>query len=136
MRYALALLMLIPAVALAQTTPKPKVYVDPDNPFSSDFEAGIQKKQVPVILTDDRDQSDYTVTLKAESSHDSRTRVVSTALTTDPYADDSWDRMSMTVMVSKTKDIVFSYTCQKSSDNDQAVTECLAQHWKDQLKKK
>jgi hypothetical protein len=136
MRYALALLMLIPAVALAQTTPKPKVYVDPDNPFSSDFEAGIQKKQLPVILTDDRDQSDYTVILKAESSHYSRTRVITASLVTDPYADGSWDRMSMTVMVSKTKDIVFSYTCQKNSDNDQAVTECLAQHWKDQLRKK
>jgi len=48
----------------------------------------------------------------------------------------AWDRVSMTVIDSKSKDMVFSYTCQKGGGRLESVAQCLAKHWKDQLEKK
>ena len=46
----------------------------------------------------------------------------------------------MSIVDEKTKDVVFSYTCQKQSQYQNAssalntsVAECLAKHWKDSL---
>jgi len=47
----------------------------------------------------------------------------------------------MSIVDTKTKDVVFSYTCKKTSQNMGAssalatsVAECLAKHWKDNLR--
>lgn len=136
MRYALALLMMIPALAFGQAASRPKVYLDPQNPLSSDFSAGVQKKRVPVTLTADSEQSNYTVTLTTDSNKGSKARGVTMALMTGVYADGAWSRISMTVMDSKSKDVVFSYSCQKNGGRVQSVTECLAKHWKEQIEKK
>jgi hypothetical protein len=46
----------------------------------------------------------------------------------------------MTIVDAKSKDVVFSYTCRKSTQNLDAssalatsVAECLAKHWKENL---
>lgn len=135
MKVTFALLVLIPALAWGQTIQKPKVYVDPSNAFANSFSAGVEKKQVPVTLSTDPFQSDYTVNLTAESDKGSKAKGVTTALLTGVYNSGAWDRVSMTVVDSKTKDVVFSYTCQKNGGHMQSVAECLAKHWKDQLEK-
>jgi hypothetical protein len=136
MRRLLALVLLVPALAFGQTPSARKVYLDPQNPFSNDFAAGIQKKRVPVTLTTDADQSDFTVSLTADSNKGSKARGVTMAIMTGVYSDGAWDKVSMTVVNSKTKEMVFSYTCQKGGGRAQAVAECLAKHWKEQLEKK
>jgi hypothetical protein len=136
MKPILALLLLVPTLAWSQAMSRPRIYVDPQNPFSDAFSAGVQKKQVPVTLTTDSTQSNYTVNLTTETDKGSKARGVTTALLTGVYNNGAWDRVSMTVIDSKSKDVVFSYTCQKGGGRMQSVAECLAKHWKDQLEKR
>jgi len=136
MKWMAALLLLVPICVAAQSMTQPKVYVDPNNPFSNAFSAGVEKKHVPVVLTTDPDQSDYTVSFTVETNKGSKAQGVTTAIFTGVYNSGAWDRVSMTVIDSKSKDMVFSYTCQKGGGRLESVAQCLAKHWKDQLEKK
>lgn len=131
----LAAFLLIPVLTWGQATATPRVYVEGNDAISSAFAAGIQKKHVPVTLTTDAARSDYTVSLSGQNDKGSKARGITTAVFTGVYDSGAWDRVSMTVVDSKTSDVVFSYTCQKGGGRLQSVTECLAKHWKDQLEK-
>lgn len=134
-RAILATFVLFPVLAWSQTIETPRVYVEGNDAISSAFAAGVQKKHVPVTLTTDGAQSDYTVSLSGQNDKGSKARGITTALFTGVYDSGAWDRVSMTVVDSKTKDVVFSYTCQKGGGRLQSVTECLAKHWKAQLER-
>jgi hypothetical protein len=121
---------------------KGKIYLDPDNSFSAYFSAAIQKKKVPVVITTDPAQADYTATFQGKSKDGSLLKdVLSTLGATTNSNNNSSNEVVMTIVNAKTKDVTFSYTCRKQSQNIDAssalatsVAECLAKHWKDSLK--
>lgn len=136
MKNALALaVLLLPSFLWAQFPEKPKVYVDQNDNFSTAFAAGVEKKKVPVTLVTDAAQARYEITFTEESNNGSKARGITTAVFTGVYADGSFERVSMKVVDTKTKEIVYSYTCTKGKGGIQPAAECLAKHWKDQLKK-
>jgi hypothetical protein len=127
----------VPAVLVAQE--RDKIYLDPDDTFSSYFSAALQKKKVPVTVTADPKQADFTAQFQAQDSNGSVLKGVLSQLGVGPYNPNdskSFNEVTMTVVNTKTQDVVFSYTCSKQSqwaDRSWAlmtsVAECLAKHW-------
>ncbi len=133
MKILLALCLLISAAAIAQE-PGSRVYVNPQNPFSNYFSAGVAKKKVPVVLTGDRN-AQYAVRFSNDSDPGSLATGVANAVLRGVYDTGASDQISMTVINSKTKDIVFSDSCKKQGGRMQSVAECLAKHWKSHIQK-
>jgi hypothetical protein len=120
---------------LAQST----VYLDPNSPFSPDFSAALQKKQVPVTVTTDPAQAQYLANITLANNNGSIFQGITSAITTGTYNNGAWDRATMQIVDAHSKNVVFSYTCKKysqnSSDPTKSVAECLAKHWKNQMGK-
>lgn len=133
-----ALLLVLPIAVAAQQAKK--IYLDPDNSFSAYFSAALQKKQVPVTVTMDPKQADYTAQFQAKDKNGSVLEGILSSLGKGNYDTRSVNEVVMTIVDAKTQDVVFSYTCSKTSqyqNNSSAlstsVAECLAKHWKDKL---
>jgi hypothetical protein len=138
----LAVIGLILAISSAAATQeqRKKIYLDPNNSFSAYFSAALQKKQVPVTVTMDPKQADYTAQFQAEDKNGSVIEGILSSLGQGNYDTRSINEVVMTVVDAKSKDVVFSYTCSKSSQYQNrssalstSVAECLAKHWKDNL---
>jgi hypothetical protein len=137
---AVAALVLGLASTISAAT-KGKIYLDPDDQFSAYFSAALQKKKVPVTITTDPNQADYTAQFQARDNNGSLLKDVLSTLGAGNYNNNSSNEVVMTIINTKTKDVVFSYTCRKQSQYMDAssalatsVAECLAKHWKDNLK--
>ncbi len=133
MKILVVFCLLIPAAALAQE-PGSRVYVNQNNPFANYFSAGVAKKKVPVVLTADRG-AQYAVRFSNDSDPGSLTTGVANAVLRGVYDTGASDQISMTVIDTKTKDIVFSDSCKKQGGRMQSVAECLAKHWKSHIQK-
>lgn len=115
------------------------VYLDPNNPFSTDFSAAIVKKQVPVTVTVDPTKADYTATFSVANRPGSVVQGVVSQMTTGWYKSGAWDQATLQVIDNHSKNVVFSYTCKKGNNAGDSMTtsvaECLAKHWKQQMDK-
>ena len=107
----------------------------------STISAALQKKKVPVTITTGPNQADYTAQFQAKDNNGSLLKDVLSTLSGASYNSNSSNEVVMTIVNAKTKDVVFSYTCRKQSQNLDAasalatsVAECLAKHWKDATK--
>lgn len=134
------LLLVLPALLVAQQR---KIYLDPDEGFSPYFSSALQKKKVPVTITTDPSQADYTAQFQAKDSNGSLLKGVLNTIGAGTYDNGSFNQVAMTIVDTKSKDVVFSYTCKKQSQNMDAssalatsVAECLAKHWKENLRSK
>lgn len=132
--------VLVTLSTLLTAQARKKVYLDPDNSFSAYFSAAIQKKKVPVTVTADPKQADYAAQFQAKDQNGSIIGGVLNKLGQGNYDNRSYNEVVMTIVDEKTKDVVFSYTCQKQSQYQNAasglstsVAECLAKHWKDSM---
>jgi hypothetical protein len=123
-------LALAASSALAQTG-HPTVYLESKDEFANDFAAGVIKKNVPVTLTADRRQAGYVASFSWATNQGSKTQGVMTALTTGVYMSGAYERVSMSITDRQSKNLVYSYTCQKGGRHMQSVAECLAKHWKE-----
>jgi hypothetical protein len=130
----MGLLLLLPVLLAAQQ----KTYLDPNNDFTACFSSAIQKKQVPVTVTTDPQQADYTTQFQAKASDGSLLDGILTTMGKDGNNIKSFNEVVMTIIDAHSKDVVFSYTCRKVSQNMGAssalassVAECLAKRWKD-----
>ena len=137
---AVAALLLSFATTLSAGT-KGKIYLDPNDRFSAYFAAALQKKKVPITVTTDPKQADYTAQFQARANDGSLLKDVLSTLGGANYNNNSSNEVVMTIVNAKTKDVVFSYTCKKQSQYMDAssglatsVAECLAKHWSDSLK--
>ena len=138
MKKALPVILFVSTMSwgqLAQST----VYLDPNSPFSPDFSAALQKKQVPVTVTTDPAQAQYLANITLANNNGSIFQGITSAITTGTYNNGAWDRATMQIVDAHSKNVVFSYTCKKysqnSSDPTKSVAECLAKHWKNQMGK-
>jgi len=128
-------------VSTMSAASKGKIYLDPDDQFSAYFSAALQKKKVPVTITTDPKQADFTAQFQAKDQNGSLLKDVLSTLSGANYNNNSSNEVVMTIVNAKTKNVVFSYTCRKQSQNMDAasalassVAECLAKHWKDTMK--
>lgn len=133
--------LLLGLVSTVSAATKGKIYLDPDDQFSAYFSAALQKKKVPVTITTDPNRADYTAQFQARDNNGSLLKDVLSTLAGANYNNNSSNEVVMTIVNAKTKDVVFSYTCRKQSQNMDAanalatsVAECLAKHWKDTFK--
>jgi hypothetical protein len=110
---------------------QPTVFLESKDEFANDFSAGVIRKNVPVILTGDRQQAGYIARFTWATNEGSKTRGVMTALMIGVYMSGSFERVSMSIIERKSKNLIYSYTCQKGGRHTQSVAECLAKHWKD-----
>lgn len=138
MKKALPVILFVSTMSwgqLAQST----VYLDPNSPFSPDFSAALQKKQVPVTVTTDPAQAQYLANITLANNNGSIFQGTTSAITTGTYNSGAWDRATMQIVDAHSKNVVFSYTCKKYSQNisdpTKSVAECLAKHWKNQMGK-
>lgn len=131
------LLLLLPALIFAQ---QKRIYLNPNDDFSSYFSAAMQKKKVPVTVTTDPQRADYTAQFQAKASDGTLLDGILTSLGKSGDNIKSFNEVVMTIVDARSKDVVFSYTCRKVSQNMGAssalatsVAECLAKHWKDSI---
>jgi hypothetical protein len=132
--------MLLVGLATSAFAQQKKIYLDPDDQFSAYFSSALQKKKVPVTITTDPQQADFTAQFQAKAKDGSVIQGVLASLGAGNYNNVSVNEVAMTIVNAKTKDVAFSYTCRKqsqymdaSSDLATSVAECLAKHWKDNL---
>ena len=113
------------------------IYLDPSNPFSTDFSAALVKKKVPVIVTVDPAKADYTATFSVANRPGSVVQGVVTQITTGWYKSGAWDQATIQIVDNHSKNVVFSYTCKKGNNQGDSMTtsvaECLAKHWKQHM---
>jgi hypothetical protein len=129
----IALITATYATNLSGQETHPTVYVESKDEFANDFSAGIVRKNVPVTLTGDRQGAGYVARFTWATNEGSKTRGVMTTLAIGVYMSGSYERVSMSIIERKSKNLVYSYTCQKGGRHMQSVAECLAKHWKDAL---
>jgi hypothetical protein len=129
----------LPFAARAQTSQQ-TVYLDPANPFSTDFSAALSKKKVPVTVTVDPARADYTATFSVANHKGSVVQGIITQLDTGFYKSGAWDQATIQVIDNHSKNVIFSYTCKKGNNQGDSMTtsvaECLAKHWKQQMQGK
>ena len=102
--------------------------------------SAIHKKKVPVTVTTDPQQADYTAQFQAKASDGTLLQGILSSLGQGGNDIKSFNEVVMTIVEARSKDVVFSYTCRKVSQNMGAssalatsVAECLAKHWKDSI---
>jgi len=131
------LLLLATIVCWGQS--QPTAYLDPDSPFSPEFTAALQSKKVPVTVTTDPANAQYLVNFNLANNEGSVVQGIASVITKGTYETGAWDRATIQVVDAHSKNIVFSYTCKKYSQNSgdpaKSVAECLAKHWKSQMDK-
>ena len=64
---------------------KGRIYLDPDDQFSAYFSAALQKKKVPVTITTDPAQADYTAQFQARTNDGSLLKDVLSTLGAGTY---------------------------------------------------
>jgi hypothetical protein len=131
--FALISLVVLAASITSAQGSHPTVYVESKDEFANDFSAGVIRKNVAVALTGDLQQAGYVARFTWATNEGSKTQGVMTALMTGVYISGAYERVSMSIVERKSKDLVYSYTCQKGGRHVQSVAECLAKHWKDAL---
>jgi hypothetical protein len=132
------LLLMLSTLAVAQQR---KIFLDPNDKFSAYFSSALQKKSVPVTVTTDPGQADYTVQFQAKDSNGSVLQGITSAINEGWWNSGAFNEVSMSIIDVKSKDVAFSYTCKKynqytGKDSHMAtsVAECLAKHWKNKLR--
>ena len=133
----IAILPLAAAAAQMHT-----IFLDPNRAFTPYFTAALQKKKVPVTITEDPNQADYMARFQMNTDHGSIYEGITRQLQFGIYNANASAQVTMSIIDVKSKDVVFSYTCRKSnriSGNDPrtitSVAECLAKHWSNSLEK-
>ena len=138
MNKALPVILFVSTMSWGQVA-QSTVYLDPNSPFSPDFSAALQKKQVPVTVTTDPAQAQYLANITLANNNGSIFQGITSAITTGTYNNGAWDRATIQIVDAHSKNVVFSYTCKKYSQNSgdptKSVAECLAKHWKNQMGK-
>ena len=133
-----AFLVFSALVSWGQST-QATAYLDPNNPFSPEFTAAIQSKKVPVTVTTDPANAQYLVNFNLANNNGSVVQGITSVITSGTYETGAWDRATIQVVDAHSKNIVFSYTCKKYSQNSadpaKSVAECLAKHWKSSMGK-
>jgi hypothetical protein len=118
----------------ALSAPKPipqgaKIFVAPMNGYESYIKAAIQKKKLPLLIVEQRDQADFEISGSAESQKAGTAKKV---IMLDWH---STEQASVRVTNLKSSDVVFAYSVHKASSahGKQSSAEACAKHLKDAI---
>jgi hypothetical protein len=128
----LLLLTLVCLISAAQTKTTAKIpsgsklYVAPINGYENYIIAGIQKKQVPVVIVMDRDKADYEITGASESEKAGWAKMFFLG------SQQSAEQASVVVKNIKTSEVVYAYSVNKinSVRGKQSTGEAIGKHLK------
>ena len=119
------------AVGQQQIAAGSKVYIEPMNGFETYMAAAIQKKKVPLIVVSDESAADYVMTGNAEHQKAGWAKVVFTG---NIHSD---EQASVSMVSTKTKELVFAYAVNKKNTlhGEQTSAEACAKHLKEKIEK-
>lgn len=100
------------------------VYIEPMNGFENYLAAALQKKKVQITLVADRDAADFVISGTAQHEKAGWAKV---AFEHDIHSD---DQASISVINTKTSQVVFAYSVNKKNTwhGDQTTAEACAKH--------
>ena len=106
-----------------------KVFVAPMNGYETYIKAAIQKKKLPLVIVEQRDQADFEISGSAESQKAGTAKKV---IMLDWH---STEQASVRVTNLKSSDVVFAYSVHKASSahGKQSSAEACAKHIKDAI---
>jgi hypothetical protein len=106
-----------------------KVFVAPMNGYETYIKAAIQKKKLPLVIVEQRDQADFEISGSAESQKASTAKKV---IMLDWH---STEQASVRVTNLKSSEVVFAYSVHKASSahGKQSSAEACAKHMKDAI---
>jgi hypothetical protein len=119
------------AVGQQQIAAGSKVYIEPMNGFETYMAAAIQKKKVPLTVVSDESVADYVMTGNAEHQKAGWAKV---AFTGNIHSD---EQASVSMVSTKTKELVFAYAVNKKNTlhGEQTSAEACAKHLKEKIEK-
>jgi hypothetical protein len=128
---ALCLGSSVVAVGQQQIAAGSKVYIEPMNGFETYMAAAIEKKKVPLIVVSDESVADYVITGNAEHQKAGWAKVVFTG---NIHSD---EQASVSMVSTKTKELVFAYAVNKKNTlhGEQTSAEACAKHLKEKIEK-
>jgi hypothetical protein len=131
--FTIALCLGVSGVAVGQQpiAAGSKVYIEPMNGFETYMAAAIQKKKVPLIVVSDETVADYVMTGTAEHQKAGWAKV---AFTGNIHSD---EQASVSMVSTKTKELVFAYAVNKKNTlhGEQTSAEACAKHLKEKIEK-
>jgi len=106
-----------------------KVYIAPMDGFETYLKAALEKKEVPLVVVEDKDKADFEITGAANSQKASTAKKIFMG---------SWhsrEEASINVANLKTGEIVFAYSAHKenSAHGKQSSAEACAKHLKEKV---
>ena len=109
-----------------------KVYIAPMDGFETFLKAALEKKEVPLIVVEEKDKADFEITGASESQKASAAKKIFMG---------SWhsrEEASINVANIKTGEIVFAYSAHKdnSAHGKRSSAEACAKHLKEKVSKK
>lgn len=132
--FAIAVLFGNTVVAAAQQqqiTPGSKVYVESMNGFETYITAALEKKKVPLTVVSDESLADYVITGNAEHLKAGWAKMVFMG---NIHSD---EQASVSMVSTKTKEVVFAYAVNKKNTlhGQQTSAEACAKHLKEKMEK-
>jgi hypothetical protein len=122
-----------PKAALERPIPKgAKIFIAPvEGGFENYLAAGLQKKQVPVVIVANREKAEYEISGVAESEKAGWAKMLFLGSTA------SREQAGIKVMNIQTQEIVFAYAVHKSNSarGKQSAAEACAKHLKEKIEK-
>ncbi|MCU1232282.1 MAG: hypothetical protein JWP63_249 [Candidatus Solibacter sp.] len=120
-----------PLLGASPTIPQgAKVFISPMSGFETYIKAAVQKKKLPLVIVEQRDQADFEISGSAESQKASTAKKV---IMLDWH---STEQASVRVTDLKSSEVVFAYSVHKASSarGKQSSAEACAKHLKEAIK--
>lgn len=127
---SLAVLVCLAALGAPKTIPQgAKVFVAPMNGYEAYIKAALQKKKLPLVIVQQRDQADFEIAGSAESQKASTAKKV---IMLDWH---STEQASLRITNLRSSEVVFAYSVHKASSahGKQSSAEACAKHMKDAI---
>jgi hypothetical protein len=130
--FAVAVALGVTVVAVAQQqqiSPGSKVYIEPMSGFETYIIAAFEKKKVPLTVVSDESLADYVVTGNAEHLKAGWAKMVFMG---NIHSD---EQASVSMVSTKTKEVVFAYAVNKKNTlhGQQTSAEACAKHLKEKI---
>lgn len=115
----------------AHLSPGAKIFIEPMDGFETYLSGAMLKKQVPVMIVDDKSKADFIVT--GSSRVDKAGWAKTIFVSPNPHA-----TASIAVKDARTGTLVFAYNVDKANSvrGDQSTAEACAKHLKEAIEKK
>jgi len=137
MRSLLALALATATVLSAAEAQKPRVYIEPQDGFESYIAAAIVKKQVPVVVTQNKEDANYIISSKVLGKEESTGSKVARCVFAYCAGIQGTQTATVQMVDSKTNEVAWAYNVKKSgASNYQSSAEAIAKHLKNWLSEK